>query len=116
MSDTIEIYRQAEELKEQGDLEGAVARLQEVLEIDPNHVLAHLTLAHLYSRLGQHEPAVQHGEKACELEPDDAINFTALSVTYQRAFAGTQNMEFIRLAEEAMAKAQAIQGTHARHH
>ena len=115
-SETVECYRQAEQLKEEGDLEGAAKKLQEVLEIDPQHVLAHLTLAHIYSRTGEHAKAVEHGEKACEFEPDDAINFTALSVTYQRAFAGTQNMDFIRKAEDAMARAQAIQGTHARHH
>ncbi len=48
-------------------------------------------------------------KKACELEPEEAFNFTALSVTYQRAFAGTQNQDFIRLAEDAMTKANALQ-------
>ena len=47
--------------------------------------------------------------RACELEPEEAFNFTAMSVTYQRAFAGTQNAEYIHRAEDAMAKAHALQ-------
>jgi hypothetical protein len=30
-------------------------------------------------------------------------------VTYQRAFAGTNNMQFIRLAEDAMEKSRMLQ-------
>ena len=44
-----------------------------------------------------------------ELDPDDPFSFTALSVTYQKAFAGTRNQEYIRLAEEAMYRANAMQ-------
>ncbi len=46
--------------------------------------------------------------KACELEPQDSFNFTALSVTYQRAWAGTQDQQYITKAEDAMAKAQML--------
>ena len=66
-------------------------------------------LAVIYGRVGKHEQAVAHGEKACQLEPEEAFNFTAMSVTYQRAFAGTRNPDYIRLAEDAMAKANALQ-------
>jgi hypothetical protein len=43
------------------------------------------------------------------VEPEEAFNFTAMSVTYQRAFAGTGNRDYIRLAEEAMGQASALQ-------
>jgi hypothetical protein len=43
------------------------------------------------------------------LEPSDPFNFTALSVTYQRAWAGTQDQQYIAKAEDAMAKAQQLQ-------
>ena len=76
---------------------------------DPDHPLAHLALAVLLGRVGQHDEAVAHGRKACELEPEEAFNFTALSVTFQRAFAGTGNRDYIRLAEESMAKANSLQ-------
>ena len=49
--------------------------------------------------LNEHEKAVQHAEIAAKLEPQDPFSYTALSVTYQRAFAGTQNTEYIRSLE-----------------
>ena len=66
-------------------------------------------LAVLYGKLDKHEDAIRHAEKACELEPNDAFSFTAMSVTYQRAWQGTQNPQFIQLAETAMARAHALQ-------
>ena len=82
--------------------------LTPLIEEDESFVLAHLALARVYTKTGQHEEAIKHGVRACELEPTDAFNFTALSVTYQRAWAGTQNQEFITKAEDAMARAQQI--------
>ena len=110
MSDVNSLYAESEKLKDEGKLEGAVAKLMEVLSVDPNHILSLLALAVIYGRMGTHDQAVQHGEKACELEPTEAFNFTALSVTYQRAGQGTQNQDYIPKAEDAMARAQAIQG------
>lgn len=105
-----ELYREAETLKDAGKYEEAIAKCSEILAAEPGHVLTHLTLAVMYGRIGQHETAVQHAERAVQLDPADAFNFTALSVTYQRAFAGTQNHAYIRMAEDARDKAQAIQG------
>ena len=63
----------------------------------------------LHRSLGQHEDAIQHARRACELEPNDPFSFTALSVTYQRAFAGTNNMQYIRMAEDAMEQSRMLQ-------
>ena len=109
MSDLHTLYDEAEKLKDAGNLEEAIGKLQEIIEQDDSFILAHLTLAVLYGRVNKHEEAVQHGEKACELEPDEAFNFTAISVTYQRAFASTQNQQYIQMAEDAMARAHMIQ-------
>jgi len=111
MSEVSALYAASEQLKDNGQLEEAIAKLHEVLAIDPNHVLSHLALAVLYGRVDQHEKACEHGEKACQLEPNEAFNFTAMSVTYQRAWQGTQRQDFIAKAEDAMAKAHMIQGT-----
>lgn len=110
MPTTDELYREAEALKDAGKLDEAIAKCNDILANEPGHVLSHLTLAVMYGRIGQHEKAVQHAEKATQLDPTDAFNFTALSVTYQRAFAGTQNHAYIRLAEDARDRAHAIQG------
>jgi tetratricopeptide (TPR) repeat protein len=109
VADLTTIYNEADRLKDEGKYEEAIARLTQLLDEDADYTLAHLALAVLYGKVGRHEEAVEHGRRACELEPNEAFNFTAMSVTYQRAFAGTRNPDYIRLAEEAMAKASALQ-------
>jgi tetratricopeptide (TPR) repeat protein len=110
MADVNEMYKEAEQLKEEGKLEEAIGKLQQLLEQDEQHVLSHLTLAVLLGKVGNHEQAVRHAQRACELDPNDAFSFTALSVTYQRAYAGTGNQQYIQLAEEAMARSHMMQG------
>lgn len=109
MSEVIAMYNEAEKLKDAGQNDEAIAKLQELLKVDPNHVLSHLALAVIYGKTGEHEKAIEHGRRACELDPNDAFNFTAMSVTYQRAWQGTQKGEYIQLAEDAMARAHALQ-------
>jgi hypothetical protein len=55
--------------------------------------------------LGKVEDAITHGERACELQPNDPQNFRILSVTYRKMFTATQNEAYIHKAEEAMARA-----------
>jgi len=107
-----ELYREAETLKDVGKYDEAIAKCNEIVGQDANHVLSHLTLAVLLGKVGKHEQAVQHAEKACQIDPTDAFNFTALSVTYQRAYAGTGNPSYIRMAEDARDRAHMIQGGH----
>ena len=109
MSDVVQLYDEADRLKEQGKLDEAVARLHDALALDETYALAHSALAILQQKLGKHEEAIQHAKRVCELETSDPFSFTALSVTYQRAYAGTNNMEYIRLAEEAMDKSRMLQ-------
>lgn len=110
MADLNQLYKEHEQLKAEGKLEEALAKLEEALTADDKYVMGHLGMAVLLGRMGNHDLAVQHGERACELEPTEPFNFTAMSVTYQRAYAGTGDMSYIQKAEEAMAKAHMIQG------
>jgi Flp pilus assembly protein TadD len=110
MTDSHELYDKAEKLKDEGTNDEAIAVLCDLLAEDEGHTLSHLALAVLYGKVNQHEKAIEHGRRACELDPHDAFGFTALSVTYQRAWQGTQRQEYIQLAEEAMAQAHAIEG------
>lgn len=103
-------YRVAEKLKDTGQLEDSIRELEQILAVDPHHVLSHLALAVLFGRVGRHEDAIRHGEQACQLDPQDPFSFTAMSVTYQRAWQGTQNPRYIQLAEDAMARSHALQG------
>jgi tetratricopeptide (TPR) repeat protein len=108
MSDAHAKYNEVEKLIDEEKFEPAITGLNEIVEEDESFVLAHLALARVYTKTGQHDLAIAHAEKACELEPQDSFNFTALSVTYQRAWAGTQEQQFITKAEDAMAKAQML--------
>ena len=109
MSDPHALYDEADKLKDAGKLDEAATKLNEAIEADANYALAHSALAVVLQKLGRHEEAIQHAQKVCELEPDDPFSFTALSVTYQRAFAGTNNMQYIRLAEDAMERSRILQ-------
>jgi len=109
MADAVELYDQADKLKDEGKLEAAVAKFKEALAADPNYALAHSALAIVEQKLGHHEAAVEHAQKVCELAPNDPFSYTALSVILQRVYAGTGDMQYIRLAEEAMEKSRTLQ-------
>ena len=99
---------QAESLKDEGKLDEAIALLLEILEEDPQHAICHFTLAVLYGRIDQHAKAVEHGETAVQLDPMDPFSYTAMSVTYQRAYAGTDDHSYITKAEDAMEKSRQV--------
>jgi tetratricopeptide (TPR) repeat protein len=107
-----ELYDEAESLKDDGQYEAAIEKLTELLTADEAHALAHSALAVLYGKVDQHEKAVEHAIRSSELEPDDPFSWTALSVTYQRAYAGTNNHQYIQMAEDAMAKSKMMSGHH----
>jgi tetratricopeptide (TPR) repeat protein len=109
MSDIYADYNEVEKLIDEENFSEAIERLKSIVAIDDTFVLAHLALARAYTKTGQHLEAIAHGEKACELEPTDSFNFTALSVTYQRAWAGTNEQQYITKAEDAMAMARQVQ-------
>ena len=105
-----QFYDEADQLKEEGKLEEAIAKLEELLGEHADYTLAHSALGVLYGKVGKHEDAVRHAQRVCELEPNDPFSFTAMSVIYQRAYAGTTNQQYIQLAEDAMARSRMIQG------
>lgn len=109
MSDIHAQYNEVEKLIDDEKFSEAIEQLNQIMAIDDSFVLGHLALARVYTKTGQHAEAVQHGERACQLQPEDPFNFTALSVTYQRAWAGTQDQTYITKAEDAMARARQAQ-------
>lgn len=103
MANANEIYDEALELKNQGDLEAAVAKWKEGLEAEPGHTLTHQALAVHLQKIGQNEDAIAHAVKVTELEPNDPFSFTQLSVILMRCGK-------IPEAEDAMARSRAMQG------
>jgi Flp pilus assembly protein TadD len=84
MPNANELYDLAVDLRDQGDKQGAVAKLEEAVSLDPKFAIGHGMLAKLYADLAEAEKAIAHAKKVVELEPDDAFSYTALSVIYQR--------------------------------
>ena len=97
-----ELYDQAVQLKDQGDLEGAIARLREVLAVDPGHTDTHSALAVYLQKTGDYDGAIEHAKKVVELLPQDPFSYTQLSVIYMRCGR-------IPEAEEAKARAHMAQ-------
>lgn len=106
IKEILELEREAEALRDEGKYDDAIARLQQLLEKDDSFVRGHLALAMLYERTGKWDLAVQHAEKSVDLEPGDVLNFTALSVIYQKAFEATRDPVYIEKAEMAKARAE----------
>jgi len=79
------MYDEAIGIQQAGDLEGAVAKLRALLDQDANHALAHAALSVFYSRLERHEEAIEHGQRVCDLEPEDPFSYIALSLVCQKA-------------------------------
>ncbi len=98
MSNPDTMYDEAHKLKEEGNLEGAVAKLQAILEIEPNHSLSHSALAVHLQRIGKPKEAIAHAKRVVELDPSDSFAYTQLSVISQRC-------GMIQEAEDAMAQA-----------
>lgn len=95
-----QMYDEAIELKEAGKLEEAVGKLEALIGQAPDYALAHAGLSVFHSQMGRHDEAVKHGQKVCELEPEDPFSFMAMSLICQRAG---------RLAEAEQAMSQAVQ-------
>ena len=104
-----ELYDEADRLKEAGNFDAAITKLEEIIAQDDDYALAHSALAVLCGKTDRHEDAIRHAKQVCELESEDPFSFTAMSVIYQRAFAGTNQPQYIQLAEEAMAKSHMMQ-------
>jgi tetratricopeptide (TPR) repeat protein len=108
MSDENKLYDEADKHKAAGELDQAVVKLEQALAKNDEFALGHSALAVVLQKLGRHEEALTHAKRVAELEPLDPFSYTALSVTYQRAYAGTNNMEYIRLAEDAMERSRQL--------
>ena len=110
MANANELYDEADQLKASGDLDGAVAKLTEAVGVQEDYALAYAALAVVEQKRGNHAEAIAHAQKVCELEPNDPFSFTAMSVTFQRAYAGTGDTSYIQMAEDAMAKSHQLAG------
>jgi Flp pilus assembly protein TadD len=85
MPDLDQVYDEAIALKEAGQMDQAVARLEDLVRQAPDHALGHSALSVFYSQMERFDEAVEHADKVCQLEPDDPFSFVAKSLICQKA-------------------------------
>lgn len=96
-----ERYDAAVELQQNGQLDEAIAALEQLVEDHPDYALAYSALSAFYGQKDDYEKAIPHAQKVVELEPEDPFSFTALSMICQKA-------DKRELAEEALMQAQQL--------
>jgi tetratricopeptide (TPR) repeat protein len=77
-------YYAALDLMADGKLEEAVAAYRESLAVDPTFTEAMHGLARALQDLQRYDEAVETAQKITELDPDDVLAHTSLSVLYQK--------------------------------
>ncbi len=110
MSTSSQRYNAAEKLKDAGQIAEAAELVEQLLADDPDYVLAHMMLGKIYTDLGRYDDAIKHNQRAVELEPNEPLNHSALSVCYQRAWEGTRDPRYIQMAEESLARSHKLHG------
>ena len=77
-------YFAALDLMGDGHLEQAVAAYQESLAADPTFTEAMHGLARALQDLQRYDEAIEVSQRIAELDPDDVLAHTSLSVLYQK--------------------------------
>ena len=77
-------YYAALDLMAEGQPENAVAAYQESLAADPNFTEAMHGLARALQDLGRYDEAIATAQRIADLDPDDVLAHTSLSVLYQK--------------------------------
>jgi Flp pilus assembly protein TadD len=79
-----DLYYSALDLMASGDLEKAVAVYRESLAADPTFTEAMHGLARALQDLHRYDEAIEVAKRIAELDPDDVLAHTSLSVLYQK--------------------------------
>jgi Flp pilus assembly protein TadD len=100
------MYDEAIALQQQGDVEGAVGKLEALLGEHADYALAHAALSVFFSKLEKHDQAVEHASRVCELEPEDPFSFVAMSLVCQKAGRLADAEQALMQAQQAQFAAQ----------
>jgi tetratricopeptide (TPR) repeat protein len=77
-------YYAALDLFAEGEHEQAIAEYRAAIEADPNYTEAMHGLARAYQDLQRYDDAIQVSERIAQLDPDDVLAHTSLSILYQK--------------------------------
>ena len=75
-------FTAAVELEANGQLEEAIAELDEVVRINPRDVVAYSNRGSIYNKLGQHQRAVESYNLALEVNPNFNVLYNNRSIAY----------------------------------
>ena len=96
------IYKEGFQLFVKGDVEAAIARYRDAIDLEPTLAIAWNGLSMALAKQGDLDAAVEAAEKLIEIEPDDPLSHTNLSrILMQKGM--------IPEAEDARAKAMGLQ-------
>jgi len=84
VSEARALYKQAFQAFVQGRVEEAVAGYRQALSVDPALAIAWNGLAMALAQQGDLDGAIDAGRRLVELEPDEPLGHTSLSIFYQR--------------------------------
>lgn len=102
MSDAAAHYKEAFDHYLNERHQEAVDAYRRCVEADPGHARAWNGLAMTLQKLGDLEGAIEAGRKVVELEPDEPLSHTSLSIFYQQK-------DMIQEAEDEKAIAMQLQ-------
>lgn len=85
MPSSEELYDQAVDCVAEGDLDGAIAKYQEAVALDPGFADAWEGLSMALADKEQWDAAISAAKKVVELTPDEQLGYTNVSRIYQRA-------------------------------
>ena len=101
VSEIEELFYEGTDLHGEGKHDEALALFDKCLEIDPDYADAILGKAMVWAAREDYDKAVELAKRLVELDPNDVLAYTNLSVFYQRAGK-------IAEAEEAGAQARML--------
>jgi len=84
MSSARALYKQAFDAFVRGRVDEAIAGYREALALDPALAIAWNGLAMALAQQGDLDGAIEAGRRLVELEPDEPLGHTSLSIFYQR--------------------------------
>jgi tetratricopeptide (TPR) repeat protein len=102
------LYQQAVELEQEGDLDEALALLEQVIGLDQTHADAHLALSFHYRRVNRIEEAIEQCRKSLDITPS-AEGFFSLGQALIDKNEHTAAMQALRRCldlDPSMARAQ----------
>ncbi|MFQ5458290.1 MAG: tetratricopeptide repeat protein [Myxococcota bacterium] len=97
-----ELTDQGFDLYAKGEMDAAIAVLEQAIAADAEYLEAHRTIAMCYGKKGMLDEAVAAARRMIEIDPNDNLAYVSLSIFLQRQGK-------IPEAEEAMAKATSVQ-------